>query len=87
MQKTIWKFPLEITDRQAIEIPAGGHILSAGLDPSHVPSVWALVDPKRSNVKHTIVICGTGRPVPKDVGRFIGSFVHLNAFVWHVFTA
>jgi len=43
MKATIWKFPLEITDRQDIKMPGEPKILSVGLDPKGVPCLWALV--------------------------------------------
>ena len=45
--KTIWKFPLEVKDKQQVLMPRGAVILSAGIDNRGSICVWALVDPKR----------------------------------------
>ena len=82
---TIWKYELEITDRQDIKMPGEAKILSAGLDPSGVPCVWAMVQPGAIERRFSVHIVGTGNPAENAVGeRFVGSFVQ-GPFVWHVF--
>jgi hypothetical protein len=83
---TIWKFPIEITDRQELNMPGEAKILSVGLDPSGVPCVWAMVQPGKTERRFHVHIVGTGNPAESAVGqRFVGSFVQ-GPFVWHVFT-
>jgi len=82
---TIYKYPLEITDRQTLALPTGYQIALIGLDPNGTPCLWAIVDPARSVANETIHIVGTGNPVPPNVvNRHIGSFVQ-EPFVWHAF--
>ena len=86
MKATIWKFPLEITDRQDIKMPGEPKILSVGLDPKGVPCLWALVQPGNPEWRISVHIVGTGNPAENAVGQtFVGSFVQ-GPFVWHVFT-
>ena len=82
---TIWKYELEITDRQEFKMPGIAEVLSAGLDPKGVPCVWAKVQPGSPELCVRLAIVGTGNPmVEATPWKFIGSFVH-GPFVWHVF--
>lgn len=84
--KTIWKYPLEITDLQHIVMPKDAVVLSAGVQDGTI-CVWAMVDPKVSLTESkAFEIHGTGNPSIEDEEglRFIGTFV-LDLFVWHVF--
>lgn len=82
--KTIYKYPIEITDSQEIEMPINAEAIHAGLDPQGTPCVWATVrtDNKKEDV--TIYVVGTGNPVPVMARRHVGSF-NQGPFVWHVF--
>jgi hypothetical protein len=82
---TIYKYPIEITGEQIIEIVGFRKFLQAGLDPNGVPCIWALVDTE-SSVKHenTISIFGTGHPLPSTDLFYLNSFIE-RIFVWHVF--
>lgn len=83
--KTIYKYPLEITDRQTISLPTGYEIALIGLDPNGTPCLWAIVDLEHSIASETIYIVGTGLPIPPNVvNRHIGSFIQ-GPFGWHVF--
>lgn len=81
---TIWKFPLAITGRQKISMPATYSILSAGVDPMGELCIWAAVDRKAPRRNVEVVIFRTGDPLP-HIGSFIGT-VKMTPFVWHVFT-
>lgn len=81
---TIWKFPLQITDVQTIEVPTAGKLLSVQVQ-HQVPCIWALVDPKQPKELRKIRIYGTGHPIDQ-LGQFIGTFqVQAGALVFHVF--
>jgi hypothetical protein len=84
MSATIWKFPLEITDRQIIGPVA--RVLSVGLDPAGVLCIWAEVipDDTAGQGEAEVVIVGTGNPLPFWKGSFVGS-VTMAPFVWHVY--
>ena len=91
--RTIWKFPIEITDTQEITAPEPAHVLSAGIGPGGEPCVWVEVDTDRPKVSRGIAVVGTGNPSPNaNEARYVGSFVHRvdrpNSsveFVWHIF--
>ena len=82
--RTIYKYPIEITDSQEIEMPISAEPIHAGLDPQGTPCVWAKVrtDNKKDSV--TIYVVGTGNPIPRMARKHIGSF-NQGPFVWHIF--
>lgn len=62
--KRIFKYSLEILDRQEVELPAGAKILSVQAQ-NGLPQIWAMVDD--SQVKTDMVhirIIGTGYEIP-----------------------
>ncbi len=83
-ERTIYKYPLNITDEQTINLPEGAKILHAGLDPQGVPCLWAAVYPANPSIPTVIYIIGTGWEMPKAADGHIGSFIQ-GPFVWHVF--
>lgn len=94
MQKTkgkpmsrIWKYELEITDEQTVEMPRGAKVLSVANQGGKL-CLWAEVDPsERIVVRHFLVI-GTGHQITEDfdLRKFVGT-VLMEPFVWHVFEA
>jgi len=82
---TIWKYELEITDEQVIEIPRLSTILSVANQGGKL-CLWVEVDPSQRTVARHFLIVGTGHPITVDANlrRFIGS-VLIGPFVWHVF--
>jgi hypothetical protein len=87
MSKTIYKYPLRVTDDQHIQLPSKAVILSVGLDPVGDLCLWALVDQvaKHFDVRR-VVICGTGKPCNENRDDYVASVVQ-GPFVWHVFIA
>lgn len=86
MDYRIWKYELQITDLQPVEIPEGAELLSVANQNGRL-CLWAMVDGDRPLETRHIEIIGTGNPVPTDMGvdrRFIGTAV-INPSVWHVF--
>ena len=84
--RTIWKFPIEITEQQEITVNKDYRVLSVGLDPSGQPCLWIYVDsnPNSPKTSITINLYGTGGPVSTRPGGFIGTFLQ-GSLVWHVF--
>lgn len=80
----IWKYPIEIVDRQVLSLPSHAEILHVGLDPTGTPCIWCRVEPAARPVSTTILVRGTGHEI-SSVSKHIGSFVQ-GQFVWHVFT-
>lgn len=82
--KTIYKYPIKITDRQYIVMPFGGRALKVGLDPQGQPYIWALVDTTQSEAKYHLAMYGTGHECLAPADDYFDSF-NQGSFVWHVF--
>lgn len=86
--KTIWKYPLQVTDIQYLHLPENSTILSLQVQDG-IPRVWVLLDDeelKESELE--IYMFGTGHKVYADVEptKFIGTFQLLHGnLVFHVF--
>jgi len=80
--RTIHKYPLAIVDEQIITTQRSKW-LHVGLDPQGTPCIWAEVDTRNESVRRSILIIGTGNPIPYGA-KHIGSFVQ-GSFVWHVY--
>jgi len=86
--KTIWKFPLELTDRQSVGMLAGAEILSVQIQGATV-CLWAIVEPSGQREERVFEIIGTGQTVwptepDRQVRKYIGT-VQQGPWVWHVF--
>lgn len=83
--RTIWKYELNITDTQTLEMPKGAKILSVSNQRGKL-QLWALVDDMNDLEDRDIEILATGEPVPyaNTFREFIGTVV-IDPFVWHVF--
>lgn len=68
----VWKFGIELLDRQQIIIPANFSVLSVGLDPAGDLCMWAAVDKDAETRTLEIIVVGTGEPMP-PVGTFLGT--------------
>ncbi len=87
MARTIWKYPLRITDWQRVSMQRGACILSAGVDPQGQLCIWAEVDPEASVEPRDVRIVGTGHGIDlTGYSRFVGS-VTRGMFVWHIYMA
>jgi hypothetical protein len=82
----IYKYPLQLTDEQVVQMPGGAKILSTALDPRGNLCVWALVNPELEMVDRLFMIIGTGNPTPDCIewAEFVGT-VRQEVFMWHVF--
>lgn len=82
--RTVWKFPLVLTDRQTIPMPEGAVIRHVAQDWTDEISAWVEVesDSEMPTVDVNIVITGTGHEIPAG-GEFVGT-VLAAPFVWHV---
>jgi hypothetical protein len=80
--KTIYKYPIEITDEQLVTAPAGWQPLSVQMQ-RNTPCIWALVDPEAPPVQQKVFVNGTGHPVERDA-PFLGT-IQVGPLVFHVF--
>lgn len=86
----VYRFRLQLTDRQALLIPGPLRTLSVApaRDGSDDLDLWVEVDPGGPTVRREFLIVGTGNPMPADVGAFVGTAqTHGGQLVWHVFEA
>jgi hypothetical protein len=84
-KRTIWKYPLEITDTQNVMMPEGAEILSAQMQGDAL-CLWALVNPEAPKQRREIEVLGTGNPAPDAKRRYISTTqMHGGALVWHIF--
>lgn len=86
MKKTIWKFELETTDYQTLEIPEDFEILTVQTQ-NEKPNIWALVNPDSGNKKVRFEIFGTGHAINNIYERkYVGTYqLHSGSLVFHVF--
>jgi len=83
--RTIWKFPLLVTDSHIVKMPSGARILRAAMQGATL-CVWALVDPDMPEEPRRVQIYGTGYRMPDDPGRYIDTFmVDDGRLVFHAF--
>ena len=86
--ETIWKYELEVTDTQNIQMPKNAQILSVEMQ-SGTPVLYALVDTDNNPEICLIEIFGTGHEIINDLGvrrKYLGTFMMRNdRLVFHVF--
>lgn len=81
--KTIYKYPLEITSEQEVEV-LQGHNLCVQMQ-GNTPCLWVMGSPDLPKVKLLIQIAGTGQSHSHiDSSHYIGT-VQQAGFVWHIF--
>ena len=71
--RTIWKYLLEVTDRQTLNMPRTAKILHVGVQQG-LACLWAEVTPGAAQEERTILIAGEGHALPDDNMRYIGTF-------------
>lgn len=82
---TIWKFPLENSDEQWIEMPCAAKILHIAIDPKiEKICLWAEVRTTAPKMQVGIRIIGTGHPMPDDAEQFLGTVIE-GPYVWHFY--
>ena len=84
--KTIYKYPLEITDYQYVRLPIRSKIISVGNQNGRLV-LWAMVDTSQTEYDRSVIIKGTGNPIESEelTGyTYIGT-VQIAWLVWHVF--
>lgn len=86
MKKSIWKFPLKITDYQKVSMPIGARVLSAQIQ-NGILCIWAIVDESVEKEEFEFEIFGTGNPyIEKRNHFYIGTFQLMDGkFVGHLF--
>jgi hypothetical protein len=88
----IFKYQLEVTDNQVIQMPENAEILTVqvqNIDLKQVPCLWARVNPDYIKRPYKIRTIGTGHPIEDDFnGKYLGTYqlTELSEIlVFHVF--
>ncbi len=81
----IYKYPLQINDAIAVELPAGSVPLCVQMQ-GDTPCLWATVDPDTERTEQRVFrIAGTGHDLGA-VGRYLNTFQMFGGgLVFHVF--
>jgi hypothetical protein len=84
--KTIWKFPVDVTDEQTVSAPAGAKWLTAQFQGRSI-CLWAIVDDAEPKVReYHVSIFGTGNPFDCVFGQYLGTCqMQDDALTFHVF--
>lgn len=81
--KTIWKFPIRLTDEQLVTMPRDSAALSCQMQDGQL-CLWAFVESDAPMETRTVRIVGTGHPLDEGGEQFIDT-VQDGRLVWHVF--
>lgn len=87
--RVVWKYALEATDWQTIEMPGGAEVLTVQVQHGE-PVLWALVDPDNELMERTFRMAGTGHRnlAYFGLGRYVGTFqLEDGGLVFHVWEA
>lgn len=84
MTTRIFKYPLEATDVQYLELPARAQFLTVQVQ-NGIPCLWALVDPTQKKELRRIRTIGTGHPIENDFDSTYLATYQLPGLVFHVF--
>ncbi|MCB0515180.1 MAG: hypothetical protein KDD49_03845 [Bacteroidetes bacterium] len=86
MPKKIFKYQLQTTRIQQVEMPQDAEILCIQTQ-NETPCLWALVKPNTITIKRTFEIFATGRSIRENANRsYVGTY-QLNGgeLVFHCF--
>lgn len=83
--RTVHKYPLDLTDVQAIDMPRDAAILTIQVQ-HDVPVLWARVDTANLTERRLIHLVGTGNPLPDHAAGYIATIqLHDGRLVLHAF--
>lgn len=82
--KTIWKYPVPVTDTFSLDLPEGSTILTVQVQFGH-PNIWVKVQPDAEKVTRKFRVYGTGHDIDQE-GEYIGTFpMSGEQLVFHLF--
>jgi len=87
MKKRIFKYTLEITDFQTIELPKGYELLTVKMQNGNA-CIWCLIDEEAEKEAVNFEVFGTGHEIGYDMGidrKYIGTYFLDNGLVFHLF--
>lgn len=90
--KRIFKYELQVTDRQEINMPRLADILTVRIQ-NGKPFIWAIVDAGNPDEKREFEIIPTGAPINENLfdeedkeRNYIGTFEQSGGnLIWHLF--
>jgi hypothetical protein len=85
--KTIYKYPIS-TDNYMTSwyAPAESKSIYTAIDPNGVPCIWMEVTVDAPNdTRYYAVVVGTGYEVPSSEYAYLGSFMEMGTFIWHIY--
>ena len=84
---TVWKYDLELTDHQVIDLPRHSKPLYAGFDGRGMLVLWVLVSTlEEKMVKNGIRIAGTGHEISHPIPIYLNTLMQNDGtLVWHIF--
>lgn len=81
----IWKFRLDVTDKQAVAMPKGAKVLCVQ-EQYGQPHIWAICDISADKEERTFAMYGTGHQHESIAGSYVGTFQIVGGSrVFHVF--
>lgn len=92
MNNIVYKYPLEVTDKQQINLPKGAEILTIQTQ-AGAPQMWVHVNSENADQAHELrsfETYGTGHPMKylqmDKERRYIGTYqIENGQFIFHVF--
>ena len=88
MEKTIYKYTLQTTDKQTVSLPKDAEILSIQTQ-FEEPQLWALVSLDNEIEERFIEIFGTGHEIHSDMGverKYISTYqLSGGNYIFHAF--
>lgn len=87
MARTIYKFGLDLTDTQIIQMPKGAKALSVQMQFGN-PALWVELDPEADIEDRVVIIHGTGHDLwtAANASNFVGTIqTDGGRLVFHVF--
>lgn len=84
MERSIYKYPLQVTDSQIINLPIDYKILTVQ-EQNGIPCMWGMVDYKNQALPVEFVTYGTGHPVERTGLEYISTYQLPSGLVFHVF--
>lgn len=85
MPKYIWKYPIDTTDHQRINMPIGAEPIYVATQKGF-PCIWCIVEKDHRLVPARITVRGTGHLLNESDGRYVGSYQLMDGDqVYHVF--
>lgn len=83
--RTVYRYPIPLTDSFSLDLPAGAEILSIQAQHGE-PQLWALVNPSAPTETRVFRLAGTGEAIRESALRFVATFqIHGGSRVCHVF--